>query len=242
MRFLLDGLDIRLPVIELNGAAITDLRSGRRSDTQTLSPDAARTAISVLEAAGGGTPIVTGWDHETDLVHYGAPLNRAASWYVAEKREYGDPRLRACSDLSAVPGRSQVATVVGFVSDDRSADVASALTTGLGPGASVSCASNFYVPGWSEVAVAHPCAEKGLAVRRLRELAGLSDARITVYGDHLNDLTMFAVADRSVAPSNAHPDVLRRADLVIGHNDDDSVAGHLALQERGFSKGVSCLS
>lgn len=48
-----------------------------------------------------------------------------------------------------------------------------------------------------------------------------------MYGDHLNDLPMFAVADRAVAPANAHPDVRARAAVVTAANDEDGVVRYL---------------
>ena len=48
--------------------------------------------------------------------------------------------------------------------------------------------------------------------------------RVVVYGDNLNDLPMFAVADEAVAVANARPQVLAAADRIIGRNTDDSVA------------------
>ena len=45
-----------------------------------------------------------------------------------------------------------------------------------------------------------------------------------VFGDNLNDLSMMAVADLSVAVGNAFPQVKEAADIVIGRNDEDAVA------------------
>ena len=48
--------------------------------------------------------------------------------------------------------------------------------------------------------------------------------RLTVYGDHINDLPMFAVADEAVAVANALPEVLDAASRTIGPNTLPSVA------------------
>ena len=53
---------------------------------------------------------------------------------------------------------------------------------------------------------------------------------MTVYGDNLNDLPMFEVADEAVAVANAMPEVIARADRVIGPNSASSVARDMLRQ------------
>ncbi|MDE5799873.1 MAG: HAD family hydrolase [Paramuribaculum sp.] len=67
-----------------------------------------------------------------------------------------------------------------------------------------------------------PGVSKASAVERLKEMTKADS--LTVYGDNLNDLPMMAVADESVAVSNALDEVKRHADRVIGPNTADSVA------------------
>lgn len=57
--------------------------------------------------------------------------------------------------------------------------------------------------------------------------------RIVAFGDNLNDLSLFEVADVAVAVANAHPEVRRVADIVIGSNDEDSVARFIAQDFEG---------
>ncbi len=47
---------------------------------------------------------------------------------------------------------------------------------------------------------------------------------MVAFGDNLNDLPMFGVADLAVAVGNALPDVKDAADVVIDPNYTDSVA------------------
>jgi hydroxymethylpyrimidine pyrophosphatase-like HAD family hydrolase len=115
--------------------------------------------------------------------------------------------------------------------------VADQLRLLLGDFALVTSAPNGYVPGYSEVQVAHPEAEKGSAVSRLLESLGLGDHRLTVFGDHLNDLPMFDVADHAVATANANPAVLARADRVVEANDDDGVVRFLLMEHGSNGTG-----
>ena len=47
---------------------------------------------------------------------------------------------------------------------------------------------------------------------------------MVVFGDSINDLPMFKIADESYAVSNAIDELKDAATAVIGSNDEDSVA------------------
>jgi 5-amino-6-(5-phospho-D-ribitylamino)uracil phosphatase len=87
--------------------------------------------------------------------------------------------------------------------------------------------SNTYCPGWTEILIQHRAAEKGAAIPALLGACDADDASIVACGDNLNDLGMFAVATRSIAPANAHPEVQRRATAVVGSNDEDGIVRFL---------------
>jgi len=52
--------------------------------------------------------------------------------------------------------------------------------------------------------------------------------RVTVFGDHINDIPMFEEAGHAVAVENAVPELKVHADEVIGPNTSDSVVRWLA--------------
>ncbi len=75
------------------------------------------------------------------------------------------------------------------------------------------------------VDIHHSAASKGSAVAQLKQDLGVS--RVICFGDSDNDLSMFAVADESYAPSNARAEVRAAATAVIGHHDDDGISQFL---------------
>jgi 5-amino-6-(5-phospho-D-ribitylamino)uracil phosphatase len=226
MRALLAGVDLRLPVIELNGAFISKLESGRHLASHVLSPSAACAAVEAILATGAD-PVVSTWDGSHDRVHFGGRLNDGTGWYVEEKRAYDDPRLRLCGDLLKVAGQEEVASVIGFVRDAEAARLGERLRQTVGGEAAVYSAQNYYCPGWTEVQVQHRAAEKGAAVPALLEACDAAGADVIACGDHLNDLGLFAASVHSIAPANAQPTVLESATEVVGSNDEDGVVRHL---------------
>lgn len=65
-------------------------------------------------------------------------------------------------------------------------------------------------------------ASKANGLKFLREEYGFD--KIVAFGDNLNDLSMFRVADVKIAVGNAKDELKKAADFIIGSNDDDGVA------------------
>ena len=65
-------------------------------------------------------------------------------------------------------------------------------------------------------------ATKANAALQLKAMLGCD--RIVAFGDAVNDLPLFSVADEKYAVANAEPEVKAAATAVIGSNDDDGVA------------------
>lgn len=95
-------------------------------------------------------------------------------------------------------------------------------------GLSVSAYPDIFDDRRSYIEVFRSGVSKAAAVLRLKSM--LQADRVTVYGDHLNDLSMFAVADESVAVANALPQVIGAATRTIGPNTEPSVAADMAEQ------------
>ncbi len=233
MRALMSGVTLELPVIGLNGALISNLRSGQHRHIRALGSSSARASIAML-AADGASPVLTSWDGSRDWVHYASAMNAASDWWVAEKREYGDPRLRPSENLDAVAAQQDVVLITGFVPDRSAERVVGQLRTRLAETAIVHAAHHIYCTGWTEIQIQHPQADKGHAVPHLFKLTGLCGSTVLACGDHLNDLGMFGVADESIAPANAHTSVLAAATATVASNDQDGVI-HWLLSRAGLT-------
>ena len=77
---------------------------------------------------------------------------------------------------------------------------------------------------WLEVLPKY--ASKASAAKILQEKLGCD--RIVCFGDEVNDIPMFEIADETYAVSGAAPELKSLATAVIGSNDEDAVAKWLA--------------
>jgi Cof subfamily protein (haloacid dehalogenase superfamily) len=65
-----------------------------------------------------------------------------------------------------------------------------------------------------------PGVSKGAALQRVAEQLNLSTKQAAAIGDHMNDLPMFQTVGLSAAVSNAHPEVLHAADVIVPSNEE----------------------
>jgi len=74
----------------------------------------------------------------------------------------------------------------------------------------------------------HPKGDKSHAIETLMKYLKVEQKNITVFGDSLNDISMFTLANTSIAVSNALDEVKAIANIVLPHsNDEDGVAKYL---------------
>ena len=100
-------------------------------------------------------------------------------------------------------------------------------------GALVSTLPVRHYPGWHEVTVSHPLADKGQSLEGLKQLRSDTWHRVVVFGDDINDLALFEAADHAVAVENAASEVMEKADEVIGSNDSGAVIDYLERYSSG---------
>ena len=81
-----------------------------------------------------------------------------------------------------------------------------------------------------------PDVTKGAALTALAEELGIPMAQVMALGDHVNDVSMLAVAGYGVAMGNAAPAALAAANYVTLRNDEDGVAA--AIRALVFGEDV----
>lgn len=65
------------------------------------------------------------------------------------------------------------------------------------------------------------------AIMKITEVCGFSTDSIIAFGDDYADIGMLELCGTGVAMGNAIDEVKERADIVIGSNDEDGIAGFI---------------
>jgi hypothetical protein len=230
MQSILAGLRLPLPVIELNGAFISDLGTGRHLVTNALETELAEGAHELIHAAGC-VPFVSSFDGEFDRLHYSEVGNPGMKWYLEDRLSNNDRRLSKTADLSSRLSE-QVVCLTVIDRPDVVEELRAVLVGRFDGRLSVRRFSNEYFGGWDWLTVHDARATKDRALATLLEALDLGDAEVVAFGDSDNDVPLFRFADRGIAVANASAELKSLAAEVIGPSNEDSIVGFLEREWR----------
>ena len=221
---LLHDLHLRLPAVVMTGATMWNPSTGEYTDTCYFDSSTVGKIRDVYHRYGLSSFIYTLKDDRITVYHQG-DLSDMERDFIAERRHNPYKRIAIGPDgESDIPAPLEdVVLFFAMQPSDIGHPAFNALKEikGINP--------MFYNDvNYPEVAMieAFPHgATKAAAIRRLADRVGAD--RIVVFGDNFNDLPMFDIADVAVAVANAIPEVRRRADVVIGSNDEAAVASFI---------------
>ncbi len=209
------GLNVKLPMIVYNGAFIQNTVTGEIAAGHYLDSSKAQ---SILDRyfERGILPIVYAFVEGKECFSFVPEKScKALLDFVATRP--GDPRLRTTDPDGLRAGDIFYITAMGdeaVLSDFHRSFCA---MDDLGCIYYREIYSGNY---WLEVMSAQ--ATKANAAAQLKQLLGCD--RLVCFGDAVNDLPMFRIADECYATSNADPLLKEAATGIIGSNNDDAVA------------------
>lgn len=225
---LLADTYINIPAIVMTGAALWDMDTRSYIDPIFLATDAARRVTGVF-AEMGVKPFVYVLSDDSGMlkVYHAADFNhREINFYEERRHLQGKIFILGVNTPLTVPPPGTI-LIYGMGDAARIEAIADRLR---GDGAlSVSCYRDIFNKEIANIEIFAAGVSKASAIKRLAERVGAE--RVTVYGDNLNDLPMFEVADEAVAVANAMPEVLAKADRVIGPNSTSAVAKDILERE-----------
>jgi Cof subfamily protein (haloacid dehalogenase superfamily) len=226
MREVLRGLPVRLPIVEFNGAFISDLVTGQHFHCEAIE----RGAVESVLAAGqryGMAPVVATFDGRADHVYLLPPENEGVAGYVTGRLALGDRRLRQVPSLA--PALAEQVVCLTFMDRRERLEPLYVELRHRYEGVIRSLLfPEEYFPPWHWLAIYAGRATKARAIEVLARDLGVKLAEVTVFGDQVNDIPMFEECGYAVAVANAVPELLPHADEVIGSNREDSVVKYLA--------------
>lgn len=222
------GVDMRLPLIVMTGAALWDMHSNRYSDVKCFPRDTAEELLSVYERGGLPTFVYTLRGDIIHIYHVGCTshIERA---FIAERVDNPYKRFHLSSEgcVRLMPDKRAMEEVVLFYAMQPTAEAGAVYREIRNRG--IDCNAlyyhDIYGPETAVLEAFAPEATKAAAVRSMAERLGAEE--IVVFGDNVNDLPMMEIATRAVATANAIESVKERADVVIGANTEDSVARYI---------------
>lgn len=226
-RARLERIDLRLPTVVMNGAALHSPTEDRYEHAFTMTDDHVDRVATAASDLGAGA-FVYAVDDGALRIGYVADEHLRWTQYNSEAAQSAHgPFVKLGRDRWSRLGDVIYVAIVGH--DELLAAVASALEPAVG--VRTLAYRNVYTDSdCLEVAAASAGKENALVeLMRRVEADGLA-----AFGDNYNDVAMMEMADISLAPENAVPSVRDLADAVIPSNDEDGVAR--AIEQRYLSE------
>ena len=223
---VLEGVRFRLPVIEINGAFISDFATGEHLIINDLDKEIAADIYSRILRHNCAC-FASAFNGTEDCLYYQRIINEGMGFYHNDRVENGDKRLRGVSDIKKTFKDYIVAfTVINRYENLR--PLANEIESDLADELETHFFENPYSPSWWWLTIHDKMACKSKAVKMVVDSAGLKMEDLTVFGDNLNDVKMFQTAGRAIAVANATDEIKSFATEVIGTNEDDSVIKFIA--------------
>ena len=221
IRKILGDLPLALPVISGNGAYMGQIGSDRHELVHAMEPALAQ-AIFALIRLHQLMPFFSTHSAAGDQLFYQAAHNHGQQRFVDERLLNADPRLRHTPRLQDQLG-DPVVTFVVIEREGPLLALQAEIEALCGDAVETHLADDLYLPGWPWLTVHDKRASKDQAIKTLAERYGLAEREIVVFGDHVNDVSMFRAAHRGIAVANAIEAVKQQAHTIIGPHDEDSV-------------------
>ena len=212
MRFLIEPLDITLPIGAFNGSSIVDPQLNP-IETHLIPAAVAQRSLDVLKQFG-----VDIWLFTNDLW---LTRNPDGEYVPHEKRAIrADPTIVA----DFTPYHSTACKIVGASSDAALLQrCEAAMQQAVGKEATAVRSQSYYLD------VTPPGCDKGTFVQAMAKRLGISTDAVATIGDMQNDLAMFRKSGLSIAMGNATDDVKKVATRVTSSNEEEGFAGAVEM-------------
>lgn len=213
---ILQGLDLSIPAITYNGAFFVEPTDGKVIYSTSFSLEQTKYISNILIENKISPLVYSIFDGEEHVSWVPGKENEGMLHYLQSRK--GDKRLRRVNKKEelyigsifyfTIIGEKEELETLKVYFDDKSQFVCT-LQQEL--------YSNEY---WLEIMPNN--ATKAMGVKRLKEVTGCD--KVICFGDEINDISMFTIADEAYAVLEANLQLKQIATGIIGSNNDDGVA------------------
>ena len=237
MQTILTETTFRLLVIELNGAFISHLNNGEHIVVNSIKRDIVDNVLNYTESIGLDTFYST-FNGKKDLLYFPEITNAGQEWYYSDRIRNQDPRTQENKYSFSKEGTDSIVCLTYIDSFENLKPLEEyLLNCPFFKEISIYFFENNYSKDWCWINIHSAKSQKHLAIKDLLILTNKEDHEVIVFGDAINDVSMFKVADRCYAVSNTDEEIKELATGVIGHHEDDAVIEFILKDTGLYIKG-----
>lgn len=220
-------IHFKIPVITRNGTTFADQISAKETETAFFSKDILKDLkelIPIIKRCGFTSAYIDGVMYK---LYQEGEKSKEFQGYIDYYHSIGDTRMRMVENvekqfegnisyITLISSREELLPYYETIKDSDRWETVFQKDT-------------YREEFWLEICPKN--STKAKAVLKLKDR--LECDKLVVFGDSINDLPMFVVADEGISVSNARPEILNVANHIIDSNEDDAVARYIQSIENG---------
>lgn len=224
-RTITGGLRLKLPVITRNGAVLADNTTGKHLEKAVFSESEVNLLKELLPELPRYGFVSSFFGEEMHRLYIARDHSPEFQGYLDYYQN--DPMIRPVINISELfSGTPGYITLIG--PKDEMAVLYERMK-GYSLWESLFQKDTYRDEYWLEICPRN--CTKAKSIKKLQKQFAFD--RLVVFGDGLNDISMFNVADESYAVGNALYELKQLATGIIGNNEDDAVAEFLKQRMKG---------
>lgn len=231
IKYILKDIPFSLPVIENNGAYITDYKSGKHLKINSIDLDICRDITNRCEKYNF-SPFISSSSKVGDKLYYKEIINKGMDLLLITKTNERDPRLMKINSFSDVFIDDKI---IGFTIIGKEKELSPLVEEIRGiykDRLNYSYEEDQYYKGWHWLIINDASATKAKAINMLCRDYLNEQTELVVFGDNHNDIPMFNLPGTSIAVANAKDELKALATEIIGTNENDSVVKYILLDSK----------
>lgn len=221
---ILDGINIKTPVVLMNGVIIYDIENKKYINVKEIDKDSVKEVIKILE------------EYNKTFFLYG--IKDDYLWVYHKdftydfEREYYEERcnkpLKSFKKVESYLDVLEDNQIVNFVFFENNEAIAKELFDKIMnvQGVTGNCYKDIYNEGAYFLDIYNKDASKANGIKFLADY--VDHSKVITFGDGENDVPMFEIADECYALENASEELKSIATKVIGNNNEDAVVKFLS--------------
>lgn len=221
---LLEGLEIEMPIAIMNGVGIYDLKNKKYLEIVDMAKEATKNALNIFDSLAL-QPMVYGIKDDQLSVFYRQMNNAVAQKFYNQRK---DKVLKTFVKVDSFEDVVDSHLVVNMLVFDKLELIEEAYRQIQEVDGINATYYRVREEGYGYMELYSSDASKANGIKALAKYADFE--KIIGFGDNLNDLPMFELADEAYAPANAVDEIKNVATAVIRHHNEDAIA--LYLKER----------
>lgn len=225
---LFKNISLNTPICLMNGVMIFDVASNKNVLTHNIDKSVASRILDIYKKHGKHPMLYMNKGDYLEI-HYTVIDNPHQQEYISNRK---NKKLKKFCKVDSynLSNDDELIYIVSFDKPSELEDIYKEISVFS------EVTSSFYADNYTEcnfLETMNGSVSKGTSATEIKLLTGAD--KIVAFGDNLNDIPLFSVADECYAVSNAHKDLKKIATGIIDSNDEDAVARFILNHYKNYN-------